>query len=251
MIRVPHKQGSYEWKLARLGIPTASNLHRIITPKTRQPSAQAVGYARQTCAEWLLGELIMDERETAFMQRGLGMEDEGIAWLELERGVTVERVGLCLTDDRKVGASPDGLIGDDGGCEVKCLAAHNHIAMLLGDYDEHVMQVQGGMYVCERQWWNLVFYHPTLPSRIHVVERDDALIADLVRVLEAFDIMVGEMQRELEAMGCVPREPKLPGPSPEVQSELDEFARLSAEQGMRDMGFEEMVDSVAKGFEPT
>ena len=59
------------------------------------------------------------------------LEAEAIRWYGFERGVDVQRVGLILTDDGKVGGSPDGLVGDDGLIEVKCYDAEHHMLAAL------------------------------------------------------------------------------------------------------------------------
>jgi len=201
-------QGSFAWKAARLGIPTASNFARILTPKTRKPSASQAGYRCQLLADWLLGRPSDAAAPTGFMARGTDLEHEARAYLEFQRGVNVERVGFILRDDRAVGGSPDGLIGDDAGAEFKCLSAAKHVAALLGeDGDEHVAQVQGYLWLTGRQLWYLVHFNPELPSTIRVVERDDEYIAALADEIDRFTARLAVGREALLALGCVPREP--------------------------------------------
>src|SRR3546814_2809936 len=77
---------------------------------------------------------------------------------------------LFVTDYAEtMGCSPDGLVGDDGMVEVKCLKAENHIKAILYHASkghcppDYVQQTQGQLLICERQWCDLVFYHPDLP----------------------------------------------------------------------------------------
>src|SRR5690606_19252020 len=124
-------QGTQEWEMARLGIPTASQADRILTPSRLQPAAAAREYLHQLLAEWLIGYPIEWSASSQYMQRGTDLEAEARAAYELEMGVDVQQVGLCVTDDSMIGGSPDGLVGDVGGVEIKCPAIHMHIGYLL------------------------------------------------------------------------------------------------------------------------
>jgi hypothetical protein len=207
MIHVDVEQGSLEWLEARLGVPTASQFHRIVTPKTLKASSQAVGYRNELLAEWLLGES-GDEHKSQFMARGSDIEDEARRWYEFDRGVTVERAGFCLTDDRKIGCSPDGLVGEDGGVEIKILAAYKHVGALLATDDaEHRCQIQGCLYVTGRRWWDRVYYHPTLPSVVHRMHRDEEFIGRLASELVSFLVDVANCRDVLLGMGCEQKQP--------------------------------------------
>ncbi len=127
------EQGSDEWFEKRRGIPTASRFDMILTGKTMKPSAQ-----QETLIEELIGEriaLIGPENVEHFTNRairhGINCEDEARRYYALQTGMAVQRVGFCLTDDLRFGASPDGLVGlkldeggnylsADGALELKC-----------------------------------------------------------------------------------------------------------------------------------
>src|SRR5512147_2635140 len=106
-------QGSLGWFTARLGIPTASSFHKIITPKGK-PSAQAEAYMCALLAERFTNQPCLSEPGSPWMERGAGMEDEARRWYELRRGLEVRRVGFCTLEDGSAGCSPDGLVGEDG-----------------------------------------------------------------------------------------------------------------------------------------
>ena len=181
-------QGSTEWMMARLGIPTASKFDRLLTPKTRKPSASRDNYRAELVAEHLMGQPL-DWGTSAWMERGTELEDEARRWYEMDRGVDVEQVGLVLRDDGLVGCSPDGLVGEDGGLEIKCPAAVQHVKYLLGIEslaDKHTGQVQGAMYLTGRRWWDVLSYNPALPAVQVRVARDEDYIAALEAVLEPF-----------------------------------------------------------------
>jgi hypothetical protein len=81
------------------------------------------------------------------MERGKLMEDEARDLYAFMHGIDPQRVGFIRNGDK--GASPDSLIGDKGGLEIKSAAAHIQIARLLADElpSEHKAQVQGSMWV--------------------------------------------------------------------------------------------------------
>src|SRR5690606_40247877 len=123
-------QGSPEWLQARLGIPTASQADRILTPSKLKPAAAAREYLHQLLAEWVLGYPIEWAGNSQYMQRGTDLEAEARAAYELEMGVDVQTTGLLLTDDGMFGGSADGRGGDTGGVEIKFPAVQTHIGYL-------------------------------------------------------------------------------------------------------------------------
>src|SRR5690606_12535880 len=92
---------------------------------------------------------------------------------ELEAGVEVQTVGLIITDDGLFGGSPDGLVGADGGVEIKCPGIHTHIGYLLDPATLEAAyrgQVQALLWLTGREWWDLWAYHPELPPvRVRVL----------------------------------------------------------------------------------
>lgn len=188
MITLDCKQGSEEWLAARVGLPTASSYEKILTPAKLQPSTQAVPYRNQLLAEWIIGHYLGDD-QNAYMDRGADMEASARAFYELQSNVEVEQVGFILRADERTGGSPDGLVGDDGILEVKCPSLHVHIGYVL-DNDalaaKYKAQVQGYLYLTDRQWAHILSYNPIMPSVLVRVERDEKYIGALGPALDAF-----------------------------------------------------------------
>lgn len=195
-------QGSPEWLAARCGIPTASQFGRIISPKTLKPSEQASGYLHALLVERLFG--VLGESEgSGFMERGSVLEQAAVDFYELQRGVDTQQVGFMLRDDGRVGGSPDRLVGDNGGLEIKCPSAAVHVGYLLdGIVAKYMPQVQGCMWLSGRAWWDLCSFHPELPPALVRVERDEEFIAALATAVEKFLERLDLAQRALDAMGC-------------------------------------------------
>jgi len=180
-------QGSEEWAAARCGLLTASNFDKIVTA-SGEPSKQ-----RQKLLYQLAGERLVGARENAFqneaMQRGAELEAEARALYEMLTDNTVVEVGLCYKDDLRLCAcSPDGLVGEDGGLEIKCPSLPVHIEYVLGAKlpTEYVQQVQGNLYVTGRKWWDFESYYPGVRPLIVRVERDEKFIEKLDAAVKAF-----------------------------------------------------------------
>lgn len=179
------KQGTQEWLDARLGIPTASAFDRIIT-KTGKPSASADRYLGKLAAEWFLGESL-DDFASPFMERGTSMEASAVKFYEFTGDVATKPVGFVVRDDGRVGASPDRLVGDDGLLEIKCPSAEVHMTYVLGGVtDEYKVQQQGQLWICEREWCDLLCYHPVLPRATARIYRDEAFIKTLAELIDEF-----------------------------------------------------------------
>jgi hypothetical protein len=195
-----HTQGSEAWLESRLGRPTASNFGKLITP-TGKASTSAEGYINELIAQKITGE-IPEFFKSEAMQRGNELEASAKALYEFTRDVEVVEVGLCLHDSLECGASPDGLINDDGGIEVKAPLSHTHVSYLRdGDIPaKYIPQVQGCLWITEREWWDFMSYHPSMEDLIVRVYRDEAYIkklADLVtRAVEIIETESSKWSRK-------------------------------------------------------
>jgi len=174
-----HEQGSPEWLASRLGIPSASMFAKIVTTKGAW-STSADSYINQLVAERLTGE-----REEVFqshhMIRGTELEPDARDLYSLMTDSEVTEVGFCLHDTLAAGCSPDGLIGEDGGLEIKCPAPSTHVEYLRGGVlpSKYKQQVMGCLWITGREWWDFMSYHPTMKPLIVRVERDEEYIAAL------------------------------------------------------------------------
>lgn len=181
------QQGTQEWMDARAGIPTASNFDKIITSKG-EPSKQREKYLYTLAAERVVGKS-MESYQNDAMTRGVEMEAEARALYEILNDCTVQEVGLCFQNEQKlVGASPDGLVGEDGGVEIKCPLSHTHVGYLLDGKlpSEYFQQVQGQLYVTGRKWVDFISYYPGLKTLIVRVQRDEKFILALEANLMIF-----------------------------------------------------------------
>lgn len=201
MITIDCVQGSPEWHEARLGIPTASQFHRVMTPKTMKLSSQAEGYACELLAEEMLGHAL-DDGASGFMDRGTQLERSAFEFYEFNRDVHTERIGFITTDDGRAGCSPDRLVGDDGGLEIKCPSAKVHVSYMLSqDADAYRCQVQGALWITGRAWWDWLSYNPELAPVLIRFERDEMFIAKLAACVNQFNSYLDELRLKLVAGG--------------------------------------------------
>ena len=140
----------------------------------------------------LVAECITGVREESYsnanMERGVELEGQARDMYSLIAGNEVRQVGFCMQDKGLYGCSADGLIGDDGGIEIKCPASHTHVEYLLGGKlpTTYVQQVQGCMFVTGRSWWDFVSYYPGLRLLRIRIERDEFFIKQLEIALNEF-----------------------------------------------------------------
>ena len=202
MIRVDCEQGGEQWHLERLGRPSASRFGEIVTTKG-EPSKQAEKYLYALAGERIVG-VAPESYQNAAMVRGLELEPEARQVYELLHDVEVEQVGTCYPDEQKrYGASPDGLVGEDGLLEIKAPSLPVAVEYLMAGKcpTKYICQVQGQLLVTGRAWCDFLSYFPGLTPLVVRVERDDKLIAALKVALEEFCDKLDAVTEELRGMG--------------------------------------------------
>lgn len=193
------EQNTPEWLVLRLGIPTASEFHRIITPKKLKLAAGADEFMYRLLAEWITGEQV-ENFESKWMERGHEFEPKARSAYELLTGAEVTNGGFFTTDDGLAGCSPDGLVGNSGDLELKSPLLHTQVGYALTGSvgDDYMAQLQGRLMIHEREWVDIFPYHPRLlipPLRVY---RDEEFIAKLSEALSQFVEKMVRAREELE-----------------------------------------------------
>lgn len=200
---IPHKaaQGTREWRDARSRILTASNFDQVLTPTKLAMAAGADLLARRIACARVFG-VYEDSVQTWAMQRGTELEPEAVLEYEEQTGRECLRVGLCLTDDGLFGASPDSLVDDDGGLEIKCPTLDTHLEYLDTQAvpTKYRLQVQGALWVTGRAWWDFFSYYPGLPPLLVRVEPDPVVFAAFDEALPKFEHAVQMAVKALESL---------------------------------------------------
>lgn len=191
-------QRSEGWFAERAGKITASRMSDVMLERDREPFKSGprkgqpkpppkalVDYAYQLAAERLTGRP-RKQIKAAALQWGQDIEPAAVAAYQAETGEIVTLCGFVQHPVHAfIGASPDFLVADDGGGEIKSPESSEvHLQTLLcGLPSEHIEQIQGGLWVTGRQWWDFVSYHPDFPAELRIyiqrVPRDDQYIARL------------------------------------------------------------------------
>jgi putative phage-type endonuclease len=199
MIILDAEQLSDEWFAARAGLPTASNFDKLITTKG-DPSKQAHLYMCDLAHEAITGKKA-DGYINDIMQRGTELEPEAIGFYEGVRDAEVTKVGLCYKDDqKKFGASPDGLVGHDGLLELKCPLGKTHVSYILAGKlpTAYFQQVQGQLFVTGRKWVDFMSYYPGVKPFIIRVEPHREFLKKLSAALDQFCYALAATIRELK-----------------------------------------------------
>lgn len=201
-------QNSPEWACLRAGIPTASQFKRIMTPGGKKSTSDE-GYMYELLAERMLGRPL-DEYFTRSMQRGSELEPEARKFYQLQRECDTVKVGFVTNDDGTVGASPDSFVNENGLLEIKCPDEGTHVSYLFTKAVEktYYPQVQGQLWICEREWLDILSYHPELPPALIRVERDDRYIAELSKMVMEFSRMLEDHALDLIDRGWLAKPEK-------------------------------------------
>ena len=196
-------QSSEEWFAARLGKVTASRLSDVLaTIKTGEAAARA-NYRIELVAERLTGKSTPGFTSAA-MQWGVECEPMARSAYETETGLIVTEVGFVDHPTiAMAGASPDGLVGDDGLIEIKCPETKTHIETLTSKKapSKYIPQMQWQMACTGRQWVDFVSFDPRLPEHLMLeiirVDRDQLLID---QYSEAVSIFLAEVSKTVELL---------------------------------------------------
>lgn len=197
------EQRSPEWFSARCGKVTASRVADIVAKTKTGYSASRANYMAQLICERLTGQ-VQESFQNAAMQWGTDTEPLARSAYELIKDVFVTEVGMISHPSIEMaGASPDGLIGDDGLIEIKCPNTATHIENLLNNTApaNYVIQMQWQMACTGRKWCDFVSFDPRMPEDLQImvvrVQRDDEQIAKLeAEVIKFLD----ELQQKVDQL---------------------------------------------------
>ena len=191
------EQRSDQWFAARIGKVTASRVADVLAKTKTGYSATRDNYMAQLVCERLTGEK-GESFTNAAMQHGTDTEPLARAAYESLKDVLVDEVGFVPHPSIEMaGASPDGLVGDDGLLEIKCPNTATHIETLLSQTvpSKYNTQMQFQMACTNRSWCDFVSFDNRLPQELQLfvkrVPRDDVFIKqtedEIVKFLAELD----------------------------------------------------------------
>jgi putative phage-type endonuclease len=199
------EQRTDDWFSDRLGCVTASKVADVMARTKSGYGAARANYMAQLVAERLTGT-----REEGYcnaaMQRGIDLEPQARAQYEFHTGLTVTETGFERHPTiENCGASPDGLVGEDGLVEIKVPNTATHIATLRGGKidDRYIKQMHLQMLCTGRKWCDFVSFDDRLPEemQLHIqrVDLDEELAAEMEAEVTKFLSELDETVADLTA----------------------------------------------------
>ena len=198
------EQRSTEWFSARLGKVTASRVADVMAKTRSGYGASRKNYMMELLCQRLTGNIEVSYQNAA-MLRGTELEPVARAAYEIETGETVTEVGFVAHPEiDNFGASPDGLLGDEGLIEIKCPNTAQHVEFLrTGKIDDRYrLQMTAQMACTNRNWCDFVSYDDRLPEelaykRVRYMldeKKHDEMIKEVVLFLDELDALVHELR---------------------------------------------------------
>ena len=199
-------QGSEEWFTIRIGKVTASRVADVIAKTKTGYSASRDNYMAQLVCERLTGQK-GESFTNAAMQHGTETEPLARAAYEALQDVLVDEVGFVPHPTIEMaGASPDGMVSEDGLIEIKCPNTATHIETLISKVvpSKYNTQMQFQMACTGRKWCDFVSFDNRLPAELQLfvtrVPRDEVFIrlieAEIVQFLAELDDKINKLMKE-------------------------------------------------------
>jgi len=198
------EQGTQEWHQLRLGKVTASRISDVLAKVKSGESASRRNYRMELVVERLTG-LKTESYTSPAMQHGI--DNEGIArsTYEIQNNVLVDQVAFINHYNIKnAGCSPDGLVGDLGMVEIKCMTTANHVEAILNNTppSQYIAQCQFQMACAGKMWNDLTLFDPRLPDilqlKVFRIERDDTFIKlmedEVIQFLKEVDEITNKLK---------------------------------------------------------
>lgn len=196
-------QGTPEWHALRRGVITASKFKDVMAKgqgKTRESYLYDLLIERTT-------DIVQESYTNEYMEWGTECEPLARHEYEISSGVEVEEITFVKQSDT-VGCSPDGFVGTDGMLEIKSPASKTQLMRYfkeIGLPPEYKAQVQGQLWICDRDWCDFLSYDPRVPDAARFictrVFRDDKYILELIKVVSDFTAELLDKEKELTSEG--------------------------------------------------
>jgi len=198
------EQRTDDWFAARLGKVTASRVADVVAKGKAGPSASRTNYMAQLICE-ILSQKPTESFTTPAMQWGIDQEPHARAAYSAKTGNLVDEVGFIDHPEIEgAGASPDGVVEEDGLIEIKCQSLANSLDFILTEKipSRYRMQMQWQMACTAREYCDFVSYDPRLPEHLQLkvvhVERDQEEIDFLEGEVKAFLTEINEKLKKLK-----------------------------------------------------
>lgn len=189
------QQGSEMWQILKLGVISASNVSKVVAKKGSETRNT---YMANLVAQICTG--VFEEINSKYLEWGNFHEDAARSYYEFSTGNVVKELPFVFKDDTfRTGCSPDGIVSESRGVEIKCpYNATNFIQFLVDDKikPEYVWQYQFSLWVMNAESWDFVQYHPSMkknPMKVLTVYQDR-------KKWEIFDELIPEFIHDMDQM---------------------------------------------------
>jgi hypothetical protein len=204
VIHHDYPQGSEAWLSIRQGVITGSRFKDARDRLKNGELSKAARLYAMDLARERVGGKVQAKFQNAAMREGTEQEPLARMAYEAHTGHIVEEVGFITTDDMLFGVSADGLVNDDGVLEIKTMVSSDTLftAVVSGDISEYIDQINGYLWLLNRQWVDLVLWAPDLEQigmhmTVRRITRDDNEIEKLEADLVYFSRIVSEYETKL------------------------------------------------------
>lgn len=193
-------QRSPEWYALRLGRMTASDAGAIATAKAGLDTL-----CLELSAERMSGIPADNGFSNEDMERGMKLEEDARILYEWESGNVVKQVGF-ISYGEYAGCSPDGLVGEDGGVEIKCPNNPIFMRVVLESYidPKYYAQMQMSLLITGRKWWDYVAYNPNFKKSLNIirVQPDADKFSALEKGLALGEQKIKDIIKNMEEKSC-------------------------------------------------
>lgn len=183
------QQQTEEWYAAKLGMFSGSDFHIFLgASKGKEDKLW------EKLAERRYQDSDAEEFLGFYTERGKDLEHEARRIYSAVYETEVKEVGLVEDNEYFPGyvvCSPDGLVGEDGIIEIKCLVAKYVTQYTEGKHSEdfyikpeYKTQVQFNLLVTQRDWCDFIYYHPRAGLRVQRIYKDPKAQEEILKALK-------------------------------------------------------------------
>jgi putative phage-type endonuclease len=197
------EQGSEEWLKIRLGKVTASGVADVLAKTKTGVSASRGNYLVKLAIQRITGQIEESYTNDA-MQWGIDNEAQARVAYEIASNCFVDQIAFVEHPTIKwFGASPDGLVNEDGLVEIKCPNSSTHWEYFKAKAPpkKYYIQMQAQMACTNRKWCDFVSFDPRMPDKSKLlivrVPRSNEFISDIENEVQQF---LDEVQVEVNLM---------------------------------------------------
>lgn len=209
------EQGSDEWKAARCGLITASQMNLVLTPTLKIANNDKTRSHVYELAAQRVNNYVEDSYISEDMIRGM-IDEIDAKYIYAQANGDVDDVGFIVNSDHgfSIGYSPDGMCGDFGLIEIKSRRQKFQIETISKDEvpEEYILQIQTGLMVSNRKWCDFVSYCAGMPLYVKRVFPDAEIQQKIIGACTEFeakiDAVVSKYRQNLELLKMMKTERK-------------------------------------------